>query len=190
MARCIEQKRAQLHEQAKVCDLRAFCHTFTYANDVKQWDTLRTERTNALESTLESIGSQLVPDDFHSTADDSSIFGSPKSEANEDPIISTADRSPAATLRAQLDDKATDKSHWKTLRDFIDERAIEEILETVEIERAALDVGDTPTLPSPRDPCFLYVGCDFDHSRILSNFEHDEYRRQEFPASPWPLAAD
>ena len=82
-----------------------------------------------------------MPNDFHSTSGGSSIFGSPKSETNEDPIISTVDHSPTATLRAQPADIATDKSRWKTLRDFIDERAIEEILETVEIERAALDVG-------------------------------------------------
>ena len=98
------------------------------------------------------MGSQLVPNDFHSTADDSSIFGSPKSEIDEDPIISTVDHSPAATLRAQLTDKATDKSRWKTLRDFIDERAIEEVLETVEIERAALDVGDILAFSGYHDP--------------------------------------
>lgn len=56
-----------------------------------------------------------------------------------------------ATLRVQLTDGATDKSRWKTLRDFIDERAIEEVLETVEIERAALDVGAIPVLPSSGD---------------------------------------
>ena len=98
------------------------------------------------------MGSQLVPNDFHSTSDDSSIFGSPKSETNEDPIIATSDRSPAATLRGQLTDKATDKSRWKTLRDFIDERAIEEVLESVEIERAALDVGDVFSLFLNTDP--------------------------------------
>ena len=91
-----------------------------------------------------------MPNDFHSTSGDSSIFGSPKSDANEDPIISTVDHSPSATLRGQLTDIATDKSRWKTLRDFIDERAIEEILETVEIERAALDVGDALAFLSSR----------------------------------------
>lgn len=121
VAKSIEQKRAQLHEQAK------------------QWDTLRTERTNALEATLESLGSQPIPNDFHSTSDNSSIFGSPKSETNEDPIISSTDRSPTATLRAQPTNQSTDKSRWKTLRDFIDERAIEEVLETIEIDRATLD---------------------------------------------------
>ena len=115
----------------------------------QQWDTLRTERTNALELTLESLGSQLVPNDFHSTSDDSSIFGSPKSETNEDPAASTADRSPTATLRAQLSNVTTDKSRWKTLRDFIDERAIEEVLETVEVERATLDVGHIPAFLTP-----------------------------------------
>ena len=154
VAKCIEQKRAQLYDQAKVCLPCVFHFTFMfpYVKRYQQWDTLRTERTNALESTLESLGSQLVPNDFHSTSDDSSIFGSPKSETDEDPIISAADHSPTATLRGQLTDKATDKSRWKTLRDFIDERAIEEVLETVEIERAALDVGGVLAFPSSTKP--------------------------------------
>ncbi|KAF9790384.1 autophagy-related protein 17 [Thelephora terrestris] len=121
VAKSIEQKRSQLHEQTK------------------QWDTLRTERTNALEATLESLGSQLVPNDFHSSSDNSSIFGSPKSEAKEELIISSPDRSLASTLRVQPTVQPIDKSRWKTLRDFIDERAIEEVLETVEVERATLD---------------------------------------------------
>ena len=128
------------------------CVHITLREQCQQWDTLRTERTNALESTLESLGSQLVPNDFHSTSDDSSIFGSPKSETDEDPTIYTVDRSPAATLRGQLTNKAADKSRWKTLRDFIDERAIEEVLESVEIERATLDVGDILASLSFHDP--------------------------------------
>lgn len=141
MARSIEQKRAQLHEQAKVYSSSLLTCTGSLREQRQQWDTLRTERTNALEATLESIGSQLVPDDFHSTSGNSSIFGSPRLDPDEDPIGSSADRSSAATLRAQPTNKSSDKSRWKTLRDFIDERAIEEVLETVEIERAALDVG-------------------------------------------------
>jgi len=105
----------------------------------KQWDALRTERTNALDAILESLATQLVPTDFHSTSDNSSIFGSPKSDTLEDPIASSADRSPTATLRAQPTSESPDKSRWKTLRDFIDERAIEEVLETIEVERTALD---------------------------------------------------
>lgn len=154
----------------------------------QQWDTLRTERTNALESTLESLGSQLVPNDFHSASDDSSIFGSPKSETDEDPIISTAD-SPTATLRGQLDNNATDRNLWKTLRDFIDERAIEEILETVEIERAALDVRGIPLAWLPR-PMVVHIGCDCDHSGIFSNVDHDECRCQELPTSTRPVTTN
>lgn len=116
---------------------------YTYNRERRQqWDALRTARTNALEATLESLDSQLVPNDFHSTSDNSSIFGSPKSEAIEDPISSSAD-SPTSTLRAQPTNKSLDKSRWKTLRGFIDEHAIEEVLETIEIERATLDVGGT-----------------------------------------------
>lgn len=33
------------------------------------------------------------------------------------------------------------KAKWKTLRDFVDERAIEEALERMEEDRIALDVG-------------------------------------------------
>jgi autophagy-related protein 17 len=93
-----------------------------------------------------------VPNDFHSTSDNSSIFGSPKSEIEEDTIISSTERSSAATLRAKPVNKSADKSRWKTLRDFIDERAIEEVLETIEIERGGLDVGPIFASSAFRDP--------------------------------------
>lgn len=34
-----------------------------------------------------------------------------------------------------------DKRRWKTLRDFVDERAIEDLLDTIERDRQELDVG-------------------------------------------------
>jgi len=37
--------------------------------------------------------------------------------------------------------KAKDKSRWKTLRDFVDERTIEDALETIESERNRLEVS-------------------------------------------------
>ena len=40
--------------------------------------------------------------------------------------------------------KLKDKGHWKTLRDFVDERAIEDALETIESERNKLDVRYQP----------------------------------------------
>lgn len=37
--------------------------------------------------------------------------------------------------------KRQDRKHWKTLRDFVDDQAIENVLETVENDRSALDVS-------------------------------------------------
>lgn len=34
-----------------------------------------------------------------------------------------------------------DRKRWKTLRDFVDDRAIEEMYESIERERVALEVG-------------------------------------------------
>lgn len=34
-----------------------------------------------------------------------------------------------------------DRKHWKNLRDFVDDQAIEDILETIENNRTALDVS-------------------------------------------------
>ena len=35
-----------------------------------------------------------------------------------------------------------DRKHWKNLRDFVDDQAIEDILETIESNRIVLDVSD------------------------------------------------
>ena len=37
--------------------------------------------------------------------------------------------------------RKTDRSRWKTLRDFVDERAIEDALDTIEKDRLELDVS-------------------------------------------------
>jgi autophagy-related protein 17 len=34
-----------------------------------------------------------------------------------------------------------DRKKWKTLRDFVDERAIEDVLDTIENDRNTLDVS-------------------------------------------------
>ncbi|KAF4613592.1 hypothetical protein D9613_007894 [Agrocybe pediades] len=45
--------------------------------------------------------------------------------------------------------KKEDRKHWKTLRDFVDDQAIENVLETVENDRSALDyvLGKTDDYP-------------------------------------------
>ena len=45
-------------------------------------------------------------------------------------------------LSLQKEKEVKDRKKWKTLRDFVDERAIEDVLDTIENDRNALDVGD------------------------------------------------
>lgn len=47
-----------------------------------------------------------------------------------------------------------ERSKWKTLRDFVDEKAIEDALERMEEERTALDVC-APFESHPRPPLHL-----------------------------------
>jgi hypothetical protein len=44
-------------------------------------------------------------------------------------------------LSLQREKEVKDRKKWKTLRDFVDERAIEDVLDTIENDRNALDVG-------------------------------------------------
>jgi autophagy-related protein 17 len=85
-----------------------------------------------------------VPPDFHQESEDSSIFGSQHSddETNDTPF----DQSPSNTVRENLHQRASacrklDRSKWKTLRDFVDERAIEDALDNMDRDRSVLDVG-------------------------------------------------
>ena len=106
-----------------------------------------------LDAVLESLGTHVVPPDFHENASGSSIFFDPSSECEtEEPHNVTApDHSPALTIRHSNSNAVgtstkarklkEDKSRWKTLRDFVDERAIEDALETIESERNRLEVG-------------------------------------------------
>lgn len=105
------------------------------------------QRADALDGILESLGSQLVPPDFHQASADSSLFGSQHSD--DDPIKNIKDSvqlqlSPTLTVRdehsSRKDEQVKDRKTWKTLRDFVDERAIEDVLETIESDRNALDV--------------------------------------------------
>ena len=58
-------------------------------------------------------------------------------------------QSPSATVREHVFEKrpenkpatkTVDRSTWKTLRDFVDESAIEQVLDAVENDRTRLDV--------------------------------------------------
>ena len=121
------------------------------------WDALRTKHSGALDDILEQLGSQRVPSDFYqTTSPDSSLFGSQRSDEGSDkqtggPPASLVSHSPSSTLRqGLLKGKPAEKeksesepkptSSWKTLRDFVDDQAIEDVLENIENDRLALDV--------------------------------------------------
>ncbi|PVG04289.1 hypothetical protein CPB86DRAFT_747681 [Serendipita vermifera] len=106
-------------------------------NDAKTWDIKRKERTTALDSILDDLGSQLVPPSFYEDASGSSLFGSHPSLQN--PIIETH-----SNEVSHRDDGATTKDagtrmKWKSLRFFVDERAIEEAIERMDEDRTALE---------------------------------------------------
>ncbi|KAI0649281.1 autophagy protein Apg17-domain-containing protein [Trametes meyenii] len=136
VAKSIEQKRSELERH------------------VRDWDTLRAQRSDALDAILESLGSQSVPPDFHVVSADSSPFGSqnpsededetpfgfPKADSDprESPTDTIRNRSPLARIQERRS-KKMDRRRWKTLRDFVDERAIEDLLDTIERDRQELD---------------------------------------------------
>ncbi|KAG2133664.1 autophagy-related protein 17 [Suillus bovinus] len=125
VAKSIEHKRAQLDKQ------------------VKAWDVVRSKRTEALDNILESLGAQLVPPGFHQSSSGSSLFGSQHSiDGRNGNAMFSAQQSPSATVRDNPFDrhgKNADRTKWKTLRDFVDESAIENVLDTLESDRTRLD---------------------------------------------------
>lgn len=103
---------------------------------------------------LESLGTHLVPPEFHQSSAESSLFGSQHSHPVDlefkDKTASLKrsngliTNSPSSTLRNQTGsgkDKEDDRKKWKTLRDFVDDQAIEDVLEIMENDRASLDVS-------------------------------------------------
>ncbi|KAI0783551.1 autophagy protein Apg17-domain-containing protein [Abortiporus biennis] len=147
VAKSIELKRSQLEKRAN------------------EWDSLRTQRTSELDFMLNSLGSQLVPPEFHTVSAASSLFGSPQNSDDEheqekdnhsvDPDTPFTNEggvaiSPTETLRNVLTNGikrgqnkrkrlSSDRSKWKSLRDFIDERAVEDVVDTLESDWNVLD---------------------------------------------------
>lgn len=154
VAKIIDLKRADLDEQAKVPR-----HTCVYKEyelicvPTQTWDVLRTQRTGALDAALDSLGGQVVPPDFYLSSPVSSLFGSQHGSDDESQPGGSAGlgfvpgQSPTETLRDVLrngmrktQQRNNDRSKWKTLRDFVDERSIEDILDAIDTERSVLDV--------------------------------------------------
>jgi autophagy-related protein 17 len=125
---------------------------------LQEWDIQRVQRTEALDTMLDSLGSQVVPPDFHHPDVDEDVFTSPE---ENDPFAShtsshaseSSDHdalSSPATIRGELPTtngikldgpkrRRQDRKTWKTLRDFVDERGIEDALDKMEQERMILE---------------------------------------------------
>ncbi|PFH53089.1 hypothetical protein AMATHDRAFT_55458 [Amanita thiersii Skay4041] len=136
VAKCIQEKRAYLLRQ------------------IQSWDGLRVKHTDALDKILDALGAQVVPSEFHESTADSSIFGSQFSDdemdeagkagrkrcGNSTPVINghgSLNGINGSSLSKKQ--RSQDRSRWKTLRDFVDDQAIEDALETIDSERTAID---------------------------------------------------
>lgn len=93
-----------------------------------------------------------MPAEFYSTSPESSLFGSQLSSDDEDdnpPSDAQPGQSPTETLRDVLRNgvsknwkaRQKDRSTWKSLRDFVSERSIEDIYDDLESGRNTLDVS-------------------------------------------------
>ncbi|CAE6443797.1 hypothetical protein ACGC1H_002506 [Rhizoctonia solani] len=111
----------------------------------KEWDRARSRRTRSLDAILEQLGNQTVPPSLHKTVSGSSVFGSPRSDTGKpfpddpQPAINGKVSLGASHLNQASHQTVHERSGWKTLRDFIDERSIEEAIERIEEERLQLD---------------------------------------------------
>jgi autophagy-related protein 17 len=173
---------------------------------LQEWDEIKKNRTGALDNILDSLGSQLVPPDFHNTSPLSSLFGSHNASGDEAEDTTThgsgsrAGQSPTETLRDFLQNgmsklngltkRQNDRSKWKTLRDFVDERGIEDLLDKIEAERNVLDVRLLSYLECLSGLTVSYRICKPEHLTIRSRYKApslllEPLYPQRLPSHPW-----
>ncbi|KAF8517689.1 autophagy-related protein 17 [Hysterangium stoloniferum] len=122
VAKSINERRLRLEEEAK-----ANIYLFYTAQDQE-----------ALDNTLESLGSQVVPPSFHQSSLESSLFGIQASD-NQENTTDEGGIFENAARKGDTHDLSHARHKWKTLRDFVDERGLEDVFESIEGERNALD---------------------------------------------------
>ncbi|KAL5526388.1 ATG17 [Sanghuangporus sanghuang] len=118
VARTIELQRSRLEDQAK------------------EWDKARSFHAGSLDNILESLERQVVPPDFHLSSSSSSLFGGIDSGDSEG-SIPEGTREPKGD-RKQRNTK-TDRSKWKSLRDFVDFGSIVKATEEMDEDRDVLE---------------------------------------------------
>ncbi|GJJ08146.1 hypothetical protein Clacol_002354 [Clathrus columnatus] len=124
VARSITERRQKLEEEAA------------------DWDNMRSQHQDSLDATLEALGVQVVPPSFHQSTLEFTLFGIQASDRifQEDEIDDREN---------ELEDRYKARKKWKTLRDFVDERGLEDVIESIEGERNALDATLSATALYP-----------------------------------------
>ncbi|KAG8895177.1 autophagy protein 17, partial [Tulasnella sp. 408] len=129
------------------------------AEQLQQWDQQRNQRALALDSILESLAQQVVPPSLHEMAEASSLFGEQASDSpgggHANGVDGRRNERPAPTgvagdtgflrtfeeIRRFQDSQHVlkDQSKWRSLRDFVDERGIDEAADAMDADRNSLD---------------------------------------------------
>ena len=79
-----------------------------------------------------------MPPSFHQSSLESSLFGIQGSESNED-VRQYPKLGNTFEVTEENHEPLSGRNKWKTLRDFVDERGLEDVFESIEGERNALD---------------------------------------------------
>ncbi|KAG8905040.1 autophagy protein 17 [Tulasnella sp. 403] len=135
------------------------------------WDNERNQRTQALDTILETLAQQLVPPTLHQVAYASSLFGSQHSAEGGNGNLPQSTRDPQGASRPTSQDTVppdggflrtqqeirklkdpevlNDQTKWKSLRDFVDEKGIEDAMDVMDADRHALEqlISRTATYP-------------------------------------------
>lgn len=138
VSKSLTQQRTRLLEEARVSLLLVYEVRYmiisNYRN-IQGWDSARAERNQSLDAILENLGLQHVPPNLHLMSTGSSLFGSQHS------LPGTTVIPEKEILKPESSSASDGKSKWKTLRDFVDEKGIEDALEHMEEERTILDAS-------------------------------------------------
>ncbi|KAG8753566.1 autophagy protein 17 [Serendipita sp. 396] len=133
-ALCVRAEALSKDSTELALDLVAVDAKVRWATEMIQDQLKRKERTGALDVLLDDLGSQLVPPSFYETTSGSSLFGSQHSdEERGDGAVD------GTTKENHVNKHNGGRTKWKSLRFFVDEKAIEEAIERMDDDRNALE---------------------------------------------------
>ncbi|KZT39976.1 hypothetical protein SISSUDRAFT_984005 [Sistotremastrum suecicum HHB10207 ss-3] len=113
-----------------------------------EWETSRTEQSNALDMILDGLSEEHIPPEFYQPALEGAhaIFGFINDKGEPEPVEEEPDEDDHHWSHRSLNglqngvlSKKKQRRKWKTLRDFIDEKGIEETYESIEETCSSMD---------------------------------------------------